>query len=63
MRGRKAVGTDNLTVKHYLQDGTVLDDMSGYVVPVNDQTLPAYQYLLKKGVEAQNQRKNEGETA
>lgn len=62
MRGRKAIGTEHLIVQHHLQDGSVLDDLSGYPVPVNDDTLPAYRWLLKSGVEAQNNA-NEEETA
>lgn len=63
MRGRKAIGTEHLIVQHHLQDGSVLDDLSGYPVPVNDDTLPAYRWLLKSGVEAQGDNASEGETA
>lgn len=62
MRGRRAIGTEHLRVQHHLQDGSVLDDLSGYPVPVNDDTLQAYRWLLKSGVEAQNNA-SEGETA
>lgn len=32
---------------HEMKDGTILEDISGYVIPYNDQTAPAYHTLYE----------------
>lgn len=35
-------------IKHILRDGTVLDSMDDFVLPVNDETIPVYKIWAER---------------